>query len=109
MWPLIRIVARSSKQLLKMARSTRAPRAIDERLDWIIGEWPLCANSGRTERISLDSANARPTDSTANPRENVTQSIAAKDAHDLRYIFVNRAAEKLFGMPPSGEYWKIGA
>jgi PAS domain-containing protein len=39
----------------------------------------------------------------------VTQSIVAKDAHDLRYIFVNRAAEKLFGMLPSGEYWKIGA
>jgi hypothetical protein len=72
-------------------------------------ERPLCANSGRTERISLDSANARPTDSTANQRENVTQSIVAKDVHDLRYIFVNRAAEQLFGMPPSGDCWKIGA
>jgi PAS domain-containing protein len=62
-------------------------------------ERPLSANSGRTERISLDTANARLTDSTANPRENVTQSIVARDAHGLRYIFVNRAAEKLFGIP----------
>lgn len=31
--------------------------------------------------------------------ENVTQAITAKDARDLRYIFVNNAAEKLLGMP----------
>jgi PAS domain S-box-containing protein len=31
--------------------------------------------------------------------ENVTQAIVAKEAHDLRYIFVNKAAEKLFGIP----------
>jgi PAS domain-containing protein len=31
--------------------------------------------------------------------ENVAEAIAAKDAHDLRYVFVNRAAEKLFNLP----------
>jgi PAS domain S-box-containing protein len=31
--------------------------------------------------------------------ENVTQAIVAKDARDLRYIFANKAAEKLFGLP----------
>jgi PAS domain S-box-containing protein len=31
--------------------------------------------------------------------ENVTQAITAKDARDLRYIFVNKAAEKLLGLP----------
>jgi len=31
--------------------------------------------------------------------ENVTQAIVAKDARTLRYTFVNRAAEKLFGLP----------
>jgi PAS domain S-box-containing protein len=31
--------------------------------------------------------------------ENVTQAIVAKDARDLRYIFVNKAAEELFGLP----------
>lgn len=31
--------------------------------------------------------------------ENVTQAIVAKDARDLRYVFVNKAAEKLFGLP----------
>jgi PAS domain S-box-containing protein len=30
--------------------------------------------------------------------ENVTQAIVAKDARDLRYIFANKAAEKLFGL-----------
>jgi PAS domain-containing protein len=50
----------------------------------------------------LDSANAL-----QNPRENATQSIVAKDAHDLRYIFVNRAAENLFEMPQAEI--KIGA
>src|SRR5258708_17166572 len=27
------------------------------------------------------------------------EAIAAKDVRSLRYVFVNRAAEKLFGMP----------
>jgi PAS domain S-box-containing protein len=31
--------------------------------------------------------------------ENVPEAIAAKDARSLRYVFVNRAAEKLFGLP----------
>jgi PAS domain S-box-containing protein len=31
--------------------------------------------------------------------DNVTQAITAKDARDLRYIFVNKAAEKLLGLP----------
>ena len=31
--------------------------------------------------------------------ENVTQAIVAKDARDLRYVFANKAAEKLFGLP----------
>jgi len=31
--------------------------------------------------------------------ENVTEAITAKDARDLRYIFVNKAAEKLLGLP----------
>jgi PAS domain S-box-containing protein len=31
--------------------------------------------------------------------ENVTQAIIAKDARDLRYVFVNKAAERLFGLP----------
>jgi PAS domain S-box-containing protein len=33
--------------------------------------------------------------------ENVTQAIIAKDSQDLRYVFVNRAAEKLYGLPRS--------
>ena len=33
--------------------------------------------------------------------ENVTQSIIAKDSKDLRYVFVNKAAEKLYGLPRS--------
>jgi PAS domain S-box-containing protein len=33
--------------------------------------------------------------------ENVTQAIVAKDAQDLRYVFVNKAAEKLYGLPRS--------
>jgi len=33
--------------------------------------------------------------------ENVTQAIVAKDAQDLRYLFVNKAAEKLYGLPRS--------
>jgi PAS domain S-box-containing protein len=31
--------------------------------------------------------------------ENVPEAIAAKDANSLRYVFVNRAAEKLFNLP----------
>jgi PAS domain S-box-containing protein len=31
--------------------------------------------------------------------ENVSEAIVAKDARDLRYTFVNRAAEKLLGLP----------
>jgi PAS domain S-box-containing protein len=31
--------------------------------------------------------------------ENVSEAIVAKDARDLRYTFVNKAAEKLFGLP----------
>jgi PAS domain S-box-containing protein len=31
--------------------------------------------------------------------ENVAEAIAAKDARSLRYVFVNRAAEKLFELP----------
>jgi PAS domain S-box-containing protein len=31
--------------------------------------------------------------------ENVPEAIAAKDARSLRYVFVNRAAEKLFSLP----------
>jgi PAS domain S-box-containing protein len=31
--------------------------------------------------------------------ENVPEAIAAKDSRSLRYVFVNRAAEKLFGLP----------
>ena len=31
--------------------------------------------------------------------ENVPEAIAAKDARSLRYVFVNRAAEKLFDLP----------
>jgi PAS domain S-box-containing protein len=31
--------------------------------------------------------------------ENVPEAIAAKDAGSRRYVFVNRAAEKLFGLP----------
>jgi PAS domain S-box-containing protein len=33
--------------------------------------------------------------------ENVTQAIIAKDSQDLRYVFVNRAAERLYGLPRS--------
>ena len=33
--------------------------------------------------------------------ENVPEAIAAKDARSLRYVFVNRAAEKLFDRPRS--------
>lgn len=33
--------------------------------------------------------------------ENVTQAIVAKDSKDLRYVFVNKAAEKLYGLPRS--------
>jgi PAS domain S-box-containing protein len=33
--------------------------------------------------------------------ENVPEAIAAKDSRSLRYVFVNRAAEKLFGLPRS--------
>ena len=33
--------------------------------------------------------------------ENVTQAIVAKDAQELRYVFVNKAAEKLYGLPRS--------
>jgi PAS domain S-box-containing protein len=31
--------------------------------------------------------------------ENVSEAIAAKDARSLRYVFVNRAAEKMFELP----------
>ena len=31
--------------------------------------------------------------------ENIPEAIVAKDAHNLRYIFFNRAAERLFGVP----------
>jgi PAS domain S-box-containing protein len=31
--------------------------------------------------------------------ENVPEAIVAKDARDLRYVFVNRAAEKMIGVP----------
>jgi PAS domain S-box-containing protein len=31
--------------------------------------------------------------------ENVTEAVIAKDAQDLRYVFVNKAAEKLYGLP----------
>lgn len=31
--------------------------------------------------------------------ENMTQAIVAKDAQHLRYVFVNKAAEKLYGLP----------
>jgi PAS domain S-box-containing protein len=31
--------------------------------------------------------------------ENVSEAIMAKDARDLRYTFVNKAAEKLYGLP----------
>jgi PAS domain S-box-containing protein len=31
--------------------------------------------------------------------ENMTQAIVARDARDSRYIFANKAAEKLFGLP----------
>jgi PAS domain S-box-containing protein len=31
--------------------------------------------------------------------ENVAEAIAAKDARSLRYVFVNRAAEKIFNLP----------
>jgi PAS domain S-box-containing protein len=31
--------------------------------------------------------------------ENVTVAIVAKDTRDLHYVFVNKAAEKLFGLP----------
>jgi PAS domain S-box-containing protein len=31
--------------------------------------------------------------------ENIGQAIVARDARDQRYIFVNKAAEKLFGLP----------
>ncbi|HET7887333.1 MAG TPA: PAS-domain containing protein [Bradyrhizobium sp.] len=31
--------------------------------------------------------------------ETVPQAIVAKDARDLRYVFINRAAEKLMGLP----------
>jgi PAS domain S-box-containing protein len=33
--------------------------------------------------------------------ENVREAVVAKDARSLRYIFVNRAAESLFGIPRS--------
>ncbi|MGJ5175506.1 PAS-domain containing protein [Bradyrhizobium oligotrophicum] len=31
--------------------------------------------------------------------ENIPQAVLAKDAHSLRYVFVNRATEILFGLP----------
>lgn len=31
--------------------------------------------------------------------ENIPQAVVAKDAQSLRYVFVNHAAEKLFGLP----------
>ena len=31
--------------------------------------------------------------------ENISEAIIAKDAVSLRYVFVNRAAEKMIGMP----------
>jgi PAS domain S-box-containing protein len=31
--------------------------------------------------------------------ENIGQAIVARDARDLRYVFVNKATEKLFGLP----------
>ena len=33
--------------------------------------------------------------------ENIPQAIVAKDSRSLRYIFVNSAAEKFFGLPRS--------
>ncbi len=33
--------------------------------------------------------------------ENMTQAVVAKDSQDLRYVFVNKAAEKLYGLPRS--------
>jgi PAS domain S-box-containing protein len=33
--------------------------------------------------------------------ENIPEAIVGKDARDLRYIFINRAAERLFGLPRS--------
>ena len=33
--------------------------------------------------------------------ENIPDAIVGKDARDLRYIFINRAAEQLFGLPRS--------
>lgn len=33
--------------------------------------------------------------------ENVTEAIVAKDAQDLRYVFINKAAERLYGLPRS--------
>ncbi|WP_315715301.1 MULTISPECIES: PAS-domain containing protein [unclassified Bradyrhizobium] len=33
--------------------------------------------------------------------ENIPQAVLAKDAQSLRYMFVNRAAERLFGVPRS--------
>ncbi len=33
--------------------------------------------------------------------ENIPQAVVAKDAQSLRYVFVNRAAEDLFGLPRS--------
>jgi PAS domain S-box-containing protein len=61
------------------------------------GGW-VATHEDFTEQRRADRALARTERFLATIIENVTQAIVAKDARNLRYVFVNRAAEKLFGL-----------
>jgi PAS domain S-box-containing protein len=61
------------------------------------GGW-VATHEDFTEQRRADRALARTERFLATIIENVTQAIVAKDARNLRYVFVNKAAEKLFGL-----------
>jgi PAS domain S-box-containing protein len=62
------------------------------------GGW-VATHEDFTQQRRADRVLARTERFLATILENVTQAIVAKDALDLRYVFVNKAAEKLFGLP----------
>jgi PAS domain S-box-containing protein len=62
------------------------------------GGW-VSTHEDFTEQRRADRILARTERFLATIVENASEAIVAKDAHDLRYVLVNKAAEKMLGLP----------
>jgi PAS domain S-box-containing protein len=94
-------VAHNMPQRTSYTRTTKTTdgRTISINNRWIEGEFRVSTHEDITDRLRAEQERDRSRDFLDRVIENIPVTVFVKDAISLRYILINRAGERLWGVP----------